>query len=114
MLALQSDGPGFALARELYEQLLAAGVEAVLDDRDERPGVKFNDADLIGYPLQITIGKRAGEGIVEVKVRGTGTSADATVKADLAAAGLADRVAAALAAAKKGEALSLAALGGAA
>lgn len=114
VLALQSDGPGFELARALYDQLLAAGVEAVLDDRDERPGVKFNDADLIGYPLQITIGKRAGEGIVEVKVRGIGTAADATAKADLPAEGLASRVAAALAAAKKGEALTLAALGGAA
>ena len=42
----------------------------MLDDRDERPGVKFKDADLVGIPLRITVGKRAGENIVEYKVRG--------------------------------------------
>ena len=49
--------------------MLRAGVEAVIDDRDERPGVKFKDADLLGFPIRITVGKRAGEGIVEYKLR---------------------------------------------
>ena len=57
------------VAEEIYQRLLAAGVEAVIDDRDERPGVKFKDADLLGFPIRITVGKRAGEGIVEYKLR---------------------------------------------
>src|SRR5690606_20086212 len=53
------------VAEQLYEQLLADGVEAVLDDRDERAGVKFNDADLIGFPWRITVGPRSlAEGAV--------------------------------------------------
>ena len=44
----------------------------MLDDRQERPGVKFADSDLIGLPIRVTVGKKAGEGIVEVKVRKTG------------------------------------------
>ena len=57
------------VAEEIYQSLLVAGVEAVIDDRDERPGVKFKDADLLGFPIRITVGKRAGEGIVEYKLR---------------------------------------------
>lgn len=57
------------LAEEIYQSLLVAGVEAVIDDRYERPGVKFKDADLLGFPIRITVGKRAGEGIVEYKLR---------------------------------------------
>ncbi|STO00492.1 Proline--tRNA ligase [[Eubacterium] infirmum] len=57
------------LAEDIYQKLLTAGVEAVIDDRDERPGVKFKDADLLGFPIRITVGKRAGEGIVEYKLR---------------------------------------------
>ncbi len=57
------------LAEEIYSKLLNAGVEVLLDDRDERPGVKFKDADLIGYPIRITVGKKADEGIVEFKLR---------------------------------------------
>lgn len=57
------------VAEEIYQSLLMAGVEAVIDDRDERPGVKFKDADLLGFPIRITVGKRAGEGIVEYKLR---------------------------------------------
>ncbi|MBS4760138.1 MAG: proline--tRNA ligase [Clostridium sp.] len=60
------------VANELYEKLLKAKVEAVLDDRDERAGVKFKDADLIGFPLRITVGKTINEGLVEFKVRETG------------------------------------------
>jgi prolyl-tRNA synthetase len=58
-----------ALANEIYTELWAQGVEAVLDDRDLRPGVKFNDADIFGIPIRITVGKKAGEGIVEYKLR---------------------------------------------
>lgn len=58
-------------AIEIYEKLLAQGVEAVLDDRDERPGVKFKDADLIGFPYRITVGKTIQEGLVEFKTRMT-------------------------------------------
>ncbi|MFQ5900689.1 MAG: proline--tRNA ligase [Thermodesulfobacteriota bacterium] len=56
---------------DIYKELLDEGIEALIDDRDERPGVKFNDADLIGIPLRITIGARAlKEGCVELKERG--------------------------------------------
>jgi prolyl-tRNA synthetase len=59
-----------ATAERLHDELEVAGVEVVLDDRDERPGVKFKDADLIGYPLRITVGPRALErGAVELKAR---------------------------------------------
>ncbi|MHC5252416.1 proline--tRNA ligase [Listeria kieliensis] len=56
----------------LYESLQAAGYSVLLDDRSERAGVKFADADLIGLPIRITVGKKAAEGIVEVKIRKTG------------------------------------------
>ena len=59
-------------ATKIYEDLQKAGVEVVLDDRDERAGVKFKDADLIGFPYRITIGKTITEGLVECKVRETG------------------------------------------
>ncbi len=58
-----------SLAEELYERLQVAGAEVILDDRDERPGVKFKDADLIGIPLRITVGKKAAERQVEFKLR---------------------------------------------
>ena len=60
------------VATEVYEQLLNAGVEAVLDDRNERPGVKFKDADLIGFPFRITVGKTIAEGNVEFVERSNG------------------------------------------
>lgn len=56
---------------EIYVQLKAHGFEVLLDDRKERAGVKFTDADLIGLPIRITVGKRAAEGILEVKIRQT-------------------------------------------
>ncbi len=58
-----------ALAEEIYEKLTKAGVETVIDDRDERAGVKFKDADLLGFPVRITVGKAAAEGNVEYKLR---------------------------------------------
>ncbi len=57
------------LALHLYQELRAAGIEVVLDDREERAGVKFKDADLIGFPIRVTAGKKAGEGLLEVKMR---------------------------------------------
>ena len=60
------------VAQEVYEKLLASGIEAVIDDRDERPGVKFKDADLIGFPFRVTVGKTITEGTVEFKTRATG------------------------------------------
>jgi prolyl-tRNA synthetase len=60
------------LAETLYETLREKRYDVLFDDRTERPGVKFKDADLFGLPLRITIGKKASEGIVEVKVRKTG------------------------------------------
>ncbi len=60
-------------AEELYQQLLAANIEVLLDDRDERPGIKFKDADLIGIPLRVTVGARnLKEGNVELKIRNSG------------------------------------------
>ncbi|MBR5555333.1 proline--tRNA ligase [bacterium] len=60
------------VANSLYEVLKSAGVEVVLDDRDERAGVKFKDADLIGFPFRITVGKTIAEGLVECKIRESG------------------------------------------
>lgn len=60
------------VAQEIYEKLLSQGVEVVIDDRDERAGVKFKDADLIGFPYRITVGKTIQEGLVEFKTRATG------------------------------------------
>lgn len=61
-----------AMANAIDEQLTAAGYEVLVDDRKERAGVKFADSDLIGLPIRITIGKKAADGIVEVKIRKTG------------------------------------------
>lgn len=60
------------LAQKINDQLQSEGYEVLLDDRKERPGVKFADSDLIGIPLRVTVGKKADEGIVEVKIRSTG------------------------------------------
>ncbi len=59
-------------AQKLYTECKAAGMDAVLDDRDERPGVKFKDAELVGIPWRITVGKKLAQGIVEVVERRTG------------------------------------------
>ena len=57
------------VAEDIYKTLNKHGVETVLDDRDERAGVKFKDADLIGFPYRITVGKGITEGLVEFKAR---------------------------------------------
>lgn len=56
-------------AERLYEELNQMGIDTILDDRDERPGVKFNDMELIGIPIRITIGKKINDGEVEIKLR---------------------------------------------
>jgi len=58
-----------ALAEEIYAKLNAAGIETLIDDRDERAGVKFKDADLIGIPHRVNVGRRAADGVVEYKQR---------------------------------------------
>ncbi len=78
------DAAQTALARTLYERLIAVGVECLLDDRDERPGVKFKDADLIGIPLRITVGRKAGDGVVELKDRQTGVVSEVTAEQAIA------------------------------
>ena len=68
------------VAERIYNELAGAGVEVLWDDRDERPGVKFKDADLIGIPVRITVGKRASEGIVEYKLRRDADRSEKTVE----------------------------------
>ena len=57
------------LLKKIYDELGKAGVAVLLDDRKERPGVKFKDADLLGIPVRITVGKGAVDGVVEYKLR---------------------------------------------
>ena len=68
------------VANEIYEKLLNSGVEVVLDDRNERPGVKFKDADLIGFPFRITVGKTIADGNVEFVERSNGEKLTMTVQ----------------------------------
>lgn len=69
------DSDQAGMARRVYQSLLDAGVEVVLDDRDERPGVKFKDADLVGYPVRITVGSKAvASGDLEFRLRRDGTT----------------------------------------
>jgi prolyl-tRNA synthetase len=70
---LKETGEKLALALE------AAGLDVLLDDRDERAGVKFKDADLVGIPYRVNVGKKAAEGKVELVTRSTSTSEDATI-----------------------------------
>ena len=65
-------------AEDIYKKLSDAGFEVVIDDRNERPGVKFKDADLIGFPFRITVGKTISEGKVELVIRETGEKEELT------------------------------------
>ncbi len=83
---LKLDEKTMAAAETIYEGLKTAGIDAILDDRKERPGVKFNDAELIGFPYRITVGPRGlADGVVEVNERRSG---------DVETIGLADVVSA--------------------
>jgi prolyl-tRNA synthetase len=63
------DEKQMAAANELYEKLQGLGIDVLIDDREERAGVKFKDADLIGIPIRVTVGKKINEGMVEFKLR---------------------------------------------
>ena len=77
VIALDKKGEAFDAASKLADDLAGAGLEVVFDDRAERPGVKFADNDLMGFPYQIIVGKRGlANGTVEVKVRATGERSD--------------------------------------
>jgi prolyl-tRNA synthetase len=66
-------------AEDIAQRLQAAGFDVILDDRDERPGVKFKDADLVGIPFRINVGKKVTEGIVELVLRSTHEVRDVTI-----------------------------------
>jgi prolyl-tRNA synthetase len=70
-----------AAAEDIAKRLEAAGFDVILDDRDERPGVKFKDADLVGIPFRITVGKKVTEGTVEVVLRSTREVRDVRITA---------------------------------
>lgn len=69
-----------ALGEEIYKKLLDAGIDVLLDDRKERAGVKFNDRDLIGIPYRISVGKNAGENLVEYSTRKEGVNEEISVE----------------------------------
>ena len=75
------DEPVKSAAEDIAKRLEAAGYDVILDDRDERPGVKFKDADLVGIPFRITVGKKVTEGTVEVVLRSTREVRDVTITA---------------------------------
>ena len=66
------DEASLELTNRIEEALVNKGYEVLTDDRNERVGVKFSDSDLIGLPIRITVGKKAADGIVEVKIKATG------------------------------------------
>ena len=66
-------------AEQIARELEAAGIDVLLDDRDERPGVKFKDADLVGIPFRVNVGKKVTEGMVEVVHRSTRQMHDASI-----------------------------------
>jgi len=70
-LSVAPDSEAMKLAEKYYAELTARGVEVILDDRDERPGVKFKDADLAGFPIRLALGEKSlAKGEVEIKLRG--------------------------------------------
>jgi prolyl-tRNA synthetase len=80
ILANQDDEQAIAEADRIHDELAAAGVDVALDDRDERAGVKFADADLIGYPVQVTVGKRGlASGTIDLKLRSSGGRSSAPI-----------------------------------
>ena len=69
-----------SVAEDIYSRLMKEGVEVMLDDRKERPGVKFKDADLLGIPIRITVGRGAVDGIIEYKMRRDADKEELTVE----------------------------------
>ena len=79
LLPLTQSAQTAQVTAQLYADLQAAGIEVLWDDRDERAGVKFNDADLMGAPFQVVVGdKGLAEGVVEIKTRKTGSNSAAS------------------------------------
>jgi len=76
-----SDEKLLETAEEITRKLDAQGFDVLLDDRDERPGVKFKDADLVGIPFRVTVGKKVTEGTVEVVQRSTRQVQDVSIAA---------------------------------
>jgi len=74
-----SDAAQKEAANRIYRDCLALGLDALLDDRDERPGVKFKDADRIGVPFRVVVGKKLSGGLVELVQRKTRQSVDVPV-----------------------------------
>ena len=74
------------VAERIYSELGKAGVEVLLDDRKERPGVKFKDADLLGIPVRITVGRGAADGMIEYKLRREADKEELTIEAGIAKA----------------------------
>ena len=74
-----TDAKLLGAAEDLAKALEDAGFDVILDDRDERPGVKFKDADLVGIPFRVNVGKKLADGLVEVVRRSTGERVDATI-----------------------------------
>ncbi|NQI69669.1 proline--tRNA ligase [Streptococcus suis] len=73
------DEAAMALTQSIEASLVGAGYEVLTDDRNERVGVKFSDSDLIGLPIRVTVGKKAADGVVEVKIKGTGDTVEVHV-----------------------------------
>ncbi|MGQ7409092.1 proline--tRNA ligase [Streptococcus suis] len=73
------DEVAMELTRTIEASLVGAGYEVLTDDRNERVGVKFSDSDLIGLPIRVTVGKKAADGVVEVKIKGTGDTVEVHV-----------------------------------
>ena len=73
------DSRMMGVAESIYETLVRDGIDVLIDDRDARPGFKFKDADLIGIPIQVIVGRKVGDGIVEVKIRKTGERIEAEI-----------------------------------
>jgi len=88
-----ADAAQMQAAEEIYESCRGLGLDPLLDDRDERPGVKFKDADLIGIPFRITVGKKLKSGLVELVERRGKQTSDVAVAG--AAQSVADRIASA-------------------
>jgi prolyl-tRNA synthetase len=80
LTVLKLDENTSGVAEQLYQELVGNGIDVIIDDRNERPGVKFNDSELIGIPFRITVGPRGlADGNVELTDRATGESADVAV-----------------------------------
>jgi prolyl-tRNA synthetase len=80
------DGAQVDVAERVYVALKEAGIATLLDDRDERAGVKFKDADLMGFPVRVNVGRKAAQGLVEVVDRRTHGLVEATVEETVKAA----------------------------